>query len=131
MPTIVERDVQVALLTAEFAAISAMCRDFDEASWSTPTCLPGWTVKDQLSHLAGTEQMLAGEPPPAVSRTRRPVLKNDLARANEVWVEASRSLPGAEVLALFDAVAGGTPARGARAHDTAGLRRGVLDACGP
>jgi uncharacterized protein (TIGR03083 family) len=103
MPTIVDRDRIVALLTEEFAAISAMCRDFDDASWMTPTCLPGWTVKDQLSHLTGTERMLAGEQPPAVTVPTAEYLKNDLARANEVWVEAGRPMPGAEVLAGFEA----------------------------
>ena len=104
MPTIVDRDLTVTLLTEEFAAISAMCRDFDDAAWMTPTCLPGWTVKDQLSHLTGTEKMLTGEQPPAVTVPAAPYLKNDLARANEVWVEACRPMPGAEVLAGFEAV---------------------------
>lgn len=106
MPTIVNRDRMVSLLSEEFAAISAMCRSFDEAAWATATCLPGWTVKDQLSHLAGTERMLAGEPAPAVAVPDAPYLRNDLARANEAWVEANRPLAGSAVLASFEAVVG-------------------------
>jgi len=106
MATRVDRDEMVALLSEEFAVVAAMCRSFDDADWGAPTCLPGWTVKDQLSHLAGTERMLAGESPPAVSVVGADYLKNDLGRANEVWVEANRALPGSEVLAGFEEVAG-------------------------
>jgi uncharacterized protein (TIGR03083 family) len=105
MPTIVERDAMVGLLTEEFAALSEMCRSFDEAAWATTTCLPGWTVKDQLSHLAGTEQMLAGEPPPSIEVPDAPHVHNDVGRANELWVQANRERSGAEVLAAFEAVA--------------------------
>lgn len=104
MPTIVDRDRMVSLLSEEFAAISAMCGTFDEAAWATPTCLPGWTVKDQLSHLAGTERMLSGEPAPDVGLPDAPYLRNDLGRANELWVEANRPLPGEAVLASFESV---------------------------
>jgi uncharacterized protein (TIGR03083 family) len=95
----------VGLLTEEFAALSEMCRSFDEAAWATTTCLPGWTVKDQLSHLAGTEQMLAGEPPPSIEVPDAPHVHNDVGRANELWVQANRERSGAEVLAAFEAVA--------------------------
>jgi uncharacterized protein (TIGR03083 family) len=83
-----------------------MCRNFDEAAWLTPTCLPGWSVKDQLSHLGGTEQMLAGEPPPSIEVPDVPYLHNDVGRANERWVQANRARPGADVLAGFEAVTG-------------------------
>ena len=33
-----------------------------DVQWDTPTCLPGWTVKDALVHMGGTEAMLLGEP---------------------------------------------------------------------
>ena len=106
MATMVDRDRMVALLSEEYAAVSTMCRGFGDADWATPTCLPGWTVKDQLSHLAGTEAMLAGEAPPAIAVADAPYLKNDLGRANEVWVEANRGRTGADVLAHFDDVVG-------------------------
>src|SRR5580658_4295431 len=107
MPTIVNRDEIVSLLQEEYAAISAMCHSFDEATWDMQTCLPGWTVKDQLSHMAGTEQMLSGVKSPEVDLSHLTHLKNDIAKLNEVWVEANRPLPGAEVLALFDSVTAG------------------------
>ena len=43
--------------------------------WDLATDCPGWTVKDQLSHLIGDRAMLLGEPPPPplaeVARPRR------------------------------------------------------------
>jgi uncharacterized protein (TIGR03083 family) len=103
MPTIVPKDATVELLRATWEAIAELCDPLDEAAWKAPTCLPGWTVQDQLSHLTGTEEMLLGRPAPAVEVPDLPHLRNDIARMNEVWVEARRSQPGAEVLAAFRA----------------------------
>ena len=103
MPTIVDRDATVALLRSTWAAIDELCTPLDEAAWSTSTCLPGWTVKDQLSHLVGTEEMLLGRAAPEADVSHLTHLRNDIAKMNEVWVESRRSQPGAEVLAAFRA----------------------------
>jgi uncharacterized protein (TIGR03083 family) len=101
MPTIVPKDATVELLRSTWGAIAELCEPLDEATWKAPTCLPGWTVQDQLSHLAGTEEMLLGRPAPEVEVPDLPHLRNDIARMNEVWVEARRSQPGSQVLAAF------------------------------
>jgi uncharacterized protein (TIGR03083 family) len=101
MPTIVDKDVVVPLLRREFAAIAKLCEDLDEADWDTPTCLPGWSVKDQLSHIIGTEAMLDGEQAPDVDISHLTHIKNDIGRFNELWVESLRPLDGAEVLQRF------------------------------
>lgn len=103
MPTIVNRDDTVALLRATWRAIDELHTGLDPVDYATPTCLPGWTVQDQLSHLTGTEQMLLGEPAPAVDVSHLTHLRNDIARMNEVWVEDKRRLTGAEVLEQFRA----------------------------
>ena len=104
MPTIVDRDATIDLLTATWGAIADLYEGFDESDYLRPTCLPGWTVKDQLSHLTGTEEMLAGVPTPEGDVSHLAHLRNDIARSNEVWIEARRPLPGREVLAAFRAV---------------------------
>lgn len=101
MPTIVDRDVAVPLLRREFASIAQLCEDFDEADWDTPTCLPGWSVKDQLSHVIGTESMLDGEQPPDVDISHLTHVRNDIGRFNELWVESLRPHSGAAVLERF------------------------------
>jgi uncharacterized protein (TIGR03083 family) len=104
MPTIVDRDRTVRLLDEEFDAVAAVGGGLTPAQWATPTCLPGWTVQDVLAHLVGTESMLAGDPGPEADVSGLEHLRNDIGRANEVWVASMRPLPGDEVLARFRAV---------------------------
>ena len=40
--------------------------ELSEEEWLTSSRCPGWTVKDNLSHIAGTENMLAGNPAPEI-----------------------------------------------------------------
>lgn len=104
MATILDKDHTVRLLREEFAAVDALCSELGEGDWLVETCLPGWTVKDQLSHMAGTERMLSGETPPAADISSAEHLRNDIGRSNEVWVEANRPLSGPEVLQIFETV---------------------------
>ena len=105
MPTVVDRAVVAPVLIDEYEALSDLCGRFGEEDWSSPTCLPGWTVKDVLSHVVGTESMLLGERAPQVELPAYDHVKNPTAEFNEAWVEAMRPLPGAEVLERFRAVA--------------------------
>ncbi|HEX2574700.1 MAG TPA: maleylpyruvate isomerase family mycothiol-dependent enzyme, partial [Aquihabitans sp.] len=104
MPTTVDRDATIAVLRRTWAAIDDLYDGLTEADHDRPTCLPGWTVKDQLSHVTSTEETLLGLPTPQVDVSGVPHLRNDIARMNEAWVEDKRSWSGAEVLARFRAV---------------------------
>lgn len=101
MPTIVDKDRTVRLLGRQFGAVIDLCDGLGETDFDTPTCLPGWSVKDNLSHMVGTELMLDGEQPPDVDVAHLDHVNNDIAAFNELWVESMRPLPGAEVLARF------------------------------
>ena len=35
------------LLRADWAALDEVCTPLTDEQWATPTCLPGWTVRDQ------------------------------------------------------------------------------------
>jgi uncharacterized protein (TIGR03083 family) len=70
------------------------------------TDCPGWTVRDQLSHLIGVERMLLGEAPPPPMDVLPDHVRNGFAELNEPWVEARRRLAGNEVLAEFISVTG-------------------------
>src|ERR1700690_2342682 len=88
-------------LTEVWASIVVACGELDEEQWDRPTDCPGWTVKDQVSHLIGIEQALLGQPsPPPLSDVPAHVL-NPFGEMNEAWVEARRRVPGPEVLAEF------------------------------
>lgn len=100
MPTIVERDAAIAALAEEWDALFALAGDLGPDDWDRPTACPGWSVKDNVSHVLGTESMLLGRPTPDVDISHRdPELRNDIARFNEHWVEAYRSRPPAELMA--------------------------------
>lgn len=75
------------------------CRleDFDR-----PTDCPGWTVKDQLSHVVAVEAWLAGEPPPQVEVPDYPWIHGELARFMEAGVEVRRHTPGSVVVAELE-----------------------------
>ncbi len=104
MPTTVAIGPMVDLLAGEFAAIDALVADLDEEQFARPTCLPGWTVKDQLAHVMGTERMLEGEPAPTVEVAHLPHLRAEFNQMIEVWVEDQRPASGAEVRERFRAV---------------------------
>lgn len=99
MVTIVDRDATVAALDEQFDALSGLLDELDAGDWAQPTACPGWSVKDHVSHVIGTEAMLLGRPSPEVDLGDRDDLRNDIARFNELWVEHYRSRMPAEVAA--------------------------------
>ena len=95
----------VDLMEHVWGSISALCDGFGEAEWNTPTDCPGWSVQDQVSHLAGSETGILGDPDPdhtpgeaALAHTR-----SEQGRRNEVVVDWRRSWAGAQVLSDFRA----------------------------
>ena len=105
MATIVDRALVAPLLIDEYDALSDLCSRLSDEDWERPTCLPGWTVKDVLSHIVGTESMLLGEKAPAVELPAYEHVKNPTAQFNEAWVESLRPTPGPKVLERFTEVA--------------------------
>ncbi len=104
MATIVDKEAAVDLLRTEFGALAEVCADLTPEQWDTPTCLPGWSVRDALSHVIGAESGLLGEPTPAVDVSHLTHMRNPIAEMNEVWVEALRGATGPEMLARLSEV---------------------------
>jgi uncharacterized protein (TIGR03083 family) len=71
--------------------------------WDLPTDCPGWTVKDQLSHLVSYEAAAVGRPhaPEDLDVDKYPYVKDPIQAGNEREVEARRSRSGPEVLAEY------------------------------
>src|SRR2546422_827056 len=88
-------------MAAVWASIETLCTGLSEEEWKTPTDCPGWTVQDQLSHLAGNESSLLGRPAPQHEVGDLPHLRNAIGRMNEVVVDYRRSWPGDKVLDEF------------------------------
>ncbi|WP_419918259.1 maleylpyruvate isomerase family mycothiol-dependent enzyme [Candidatus Poriferisocius sp.] len=89
-------DPVIELLESVWDSIAGLGADLSDEQWDTPTECPGWSVRDQVSHIIGTELMLAGmktEPPAGEGGL------NDIAAFNEAQIAPRRSRPGPEVLA--------------------------------
>ncbi|MCY4194519.1 MAG: maleylpyruvate isomerase family mycothiol-dependent enzyme [bacterium] len=86
----------IGLLESVWGSITQLGAGLSAQQWDTPTECPGWSVRDQVSHIVGLERMLAGEKP------EPPVTEGGLegiAAFNEGQIAPRRSRPGAEVLA--------------------------------
>lgn len=93
----------VGLLAEEWRAISFLGAQLGAGDWDLPSECPGWTVRDVLAHIVGTERSLLGEPAPSDPVTAEHV-HNPVGALNEAWVASRRSVPGAELLSEFTEV---------------------------
>lgn len=96
----------VDLLQRAWRSIDDLCEQLGPEEWARPTDCPGWTVKDILSHIAGTEWWLMGRPLPDHEPASIDHVKNELGRINEVQVDYRRPWPPEKVLADFRQVIG-------------------------
>ena len=55
-------------LETTWASIQVLCADLTDAQWDEPTGCPGWTVKDNLSHLVDYEAVRWAAPAPTTCR---------------------------------------------------------------
>jgi uncharacterized protein (TIGR03083 family) len=98
LPALVGAFAQTAL------AIVDLARACSDADLARPTDCPGWTVHDQISHVAGVEAWLAGHKDPRVEVPPYEHIRNDLGKKVEYAVEVRRGRSGAEVVAELDDV---------------------------
>ena len=82
-------------------SIEDLCCDLTENEWKTQTDCPGWSVQDQLSHLAGSESMILGQPAPDHIPRDTSYVKNEIGRRNEVLVDYRRPSTGQGVFDEF------------------------------
>jgi uncharacterized protein (TIGR03083 family) len=94
----VDVDKVLPALDEQFDAIVELAESLAPEDWERPTACPGWTVKDNVAHVIGTEAMLAGRSTPEVELGDLSHVRNDIGRFNELWVERYRPEPAAAVL---------------------------------
>lgn len=71
------------MLDEVWTSLADACKALAAADWERPTDCPGWTVRDQLSHVIGIERALLGEEPPRGDGLDPPHVKNDFGALNE------------------------------------------------
>jgi uncharacterized protein (TIGR03083 family) len=108
MASNIPKDRTVAALGEVWASLGDLLGDLRDDEWLLPSPLPGWSVQDNVSHIVGTEAMLAGEPGPSVEidRDANAHVRNDIGAFNEQWVESLRAVPPNEVLSRFRELTG-------------------------
>ncbi|WP_248965640.1 TIGR03084 family metal-binding protein [Sphaerisporangium perillae] len=89
-------------LRAESAELTAMIRTLDPAGWERPTPAAGWTVRDQISHLAWFDDAAttAATDPDGFRAALPALLARGDAAVNEIAV-AARTLSPEQVLDWF------------------------------
>ncbi len=73
-------------------------RTMRPADATRPTDCPGWTVLDQIAHVASTEAMVAGEPEPDVDVSHHAHVRHAFGARIEKYVESRRGRDLEEVL---------------------------------
>jgi uncharacterized protein (TIGR03083 family) len=96
----------VPALQATWSSLIDLCGRLGDADWEVTTECPGWTVRDNVAHVVGTESMLLGRPQPTVDVPPYEHVHNPIGEFNESWVEAYRQRSPAEVLADLVEVTG-------------------------
>ena len=87
-------------------SIASACSDLTPEQWETPTALPGWSVKDNVSHIVAEEAYMLGDPSPVHELPAGLThLRSDFAKEIEIPIDYRRRLPGHEVLAELESIA--------------------------
>ncbi len=87
-------------LEAECQSLDGLVAGLDAAGWETPSPAEGWTVKDQISHLASVDEWatLAARDPEGFTAWMATLPFDDPDAVVNDPVDAARGLPGPEVL---------------------------------
>ncbi len=96
----------VALQEMAFNALDELCSSLTPDEWDKTTDCPGWSVKDNLSHIIGTESTILGRPAPDHDPGEKPWIRNPIGAGNEIHVDYRRSRTAADVLDEFREVTG-------------------------
>ena len=104
--TVLDKSAVVAGLSAVWQDIDDLVGGFDETQWHAQTSLPGWSVRDVVAHVVGTESMLQGigTPDADVDIATLEHVRNDIGALNERWVRKLRNSSAAELLDEYRAV---------------------------
>ncbi len=90
-------------LGLETAELVGLLAGLDDAGWSAPTPAAGWSVRDQISHLAYfDEATTTAVTAPEMFRARRSEAGADIDAFTERIAERYRGVPAAELLAWFE-----------------------------
>lgn len=89
--------------THSIEAITELVTPLVEGEWNGPTDLPGWSVRDVVSHIIGVECEMLGDPRPIHSLPRDLYhVRSESARRMEVQVDVRRHHTSPEMLSELE-----------------------------
>lgn len=118
MPGLTDLRALVRDLAAEHDALDTVVAGIDEAAWAAPTPAEGWSVKDQVAHLAWFDRAaVQAVTDPAAFAAAAAELATGAAEAEAVTLAGGRAMTGAALLGawrdgrarLLEALAGVEP----------------------
>lgn len=89
---------------ASLAAMVELGRACSDADFARPTACPGWSVQDQLAHVASVESLLMGADPLTAEVPDYPHIRHEMGAFMEEGVEARRAWAGAAVVDELESV---------------------------
>lgn len=89
-----------------YRSFSGLVRELDAEDWDRPTGCPGWTVRDQVAHVASLEGLLAGDAYPSDHELPDDLahVRDDIGRFMEALVDVRRSRSADELVTELDDV---------------------------
>jgi uncharacterized protein (TIGR03083 family) len=104
LPNTLNHSALTEALKEVFADLRAVTVDLGESDWDSATRLPGWSVRDVMAHVIGTESMLAGHEAPTEEVEPADHIRNDIGTFNETWVQAMRHYSAEDMVEALDVV---------------------------
>ena len=101
-------DAMIDAIDDVLLTTSSLARDLSEDDAELPTECPGWTVRDQLAHMVGLEQVLSGSPHPHIELPPLDHVSSEIDVYMEQQVHVRRLLA---LSAIADEMAGLRPRR--------------------
>ena len=95
----------VAAYQQTIQAVIDLGRSCGDADFDLPTACPGWTVKDQISHVVGLESWLHSGDIPSVPVPDYPHIRHEAGKFVERSVEQRRNMVGSKVVNELEVVA--------------------------
>lgn len=99
LETLTDAD-RVALMEQAYSSVEEVCSQLDPDDWDKPTDCPGWSVKDNLSHLVSYEAITEGRPraPEDIDISHATWVDDDVAALNEREIQWRRPRSPQQVL---------------------------------
>lgn len=114
------------LMEQAWSSFEEVCSQVEGAEWDLPTDCPGWSVKDQLAHIAGIEARLIGREGAPGEPVQAPHVRNPLGAVNEQEIDWRRDRSPQELLDEYREVTGERAKALAGVEDWSAKAQGVL-----